>query len=356
MEAWLDKVMVEHTCPDCNGARVRATRLLFTIGGKTIHDVGQLNFDELQAFLAGIKPAGRGADAGRQVLTEIRGRLNLLLGHRPRLPELQPALRHAVRRRVAAHPAVHADRIRADGHALRPRRAEHRPASQGQRQDDRDARKPARHRQHRHRGGARRGHHPRRRPRRRDGPRPGCSRRRAWWCRGRSTMCSSARRRRPASSFRASAAIAVPARRRPGSGKSDSSSAAPARTTSRTWTWRSRSARSSAITGASGSGKSTLVNDILYKALWKRLEDTRTLPGEHDRGRGGGARPQGRQHRSVADRPEQPIEPGDLHRLLRHHPRSVHQRAAVDRARTTSRADSASTSREGAARSARAKG
>ena len=35
MEAWLDKVMVEHTCPDCNGARVRATRLLFTVDGKT---------------------------------------------------------------------------------------------------------------------------------------------------------------------------------------------------------------------------------------------------------------------------------------------------------------------------------
>ena len=37
-----------------------------------------------------------------------------------------------------------------------------------------------------------------------------------------------------------------------------------------------------AITGASGSGKSTLVNEILFKALWKKLEDTRTLPGEHD--------------------------------------------------------------------------
>ena len=37
-----------------------------------------------------------------------------------------------------------------------------------------------------------------------------------------------------------------------------------------------------AVTGASGSGKSTLINDILYKALWKRLVDTRTLPGEHD--------------------------------------------------------------------------
>src|SRR5687768_13949685 len=38
-----------------------------------------------------------------------------------------------------------------------------------------------------------------------------------------------------------------------------------------------------AITGASGSGKSTLINEVLYKALWKRLVDTRTLPGDHDR-------------------------------------------------------------------------
>ncbi len=38
-----------------------------------------------------------------------------------------------------------------------------------------------------------------------------------------------------------------------------------------------------AITGASGSGKSTLVSEILYKALWKQLVDTRTLPGDHDR-------------------------------------------------------------------------
>ena len=68
MEAWLDKVMVEHTCPDCNGARVRATRLLFTVEGKTIHEVGQLNFDELHTFLGTVKPSGRGADAGRQVL------------------------------------------------------------------------------------------------------------------------------------------------------------------------------------------------------------------------------------------------------------------------------------------------
>src|SRR5947207_2513896 len=80
MEAWLDKVMVEQVCPDCNGARLRATRSLFTLGGKSIYDVGQMNFDELHAFLGTIKPAGRGADAGRQVLKEVRGRLELLLG------------------------------------------------------------------------------------------------------------------------------------------------------------------------------------------------------------------------------------------------------------------------------------
>src|SRR5204863_9994892 len=74
MEAWLDKVMVEHTCPDCKGARLRATRLLFTIDGKTIHQAGRLSFDQLHAFLGKVRPAGRGADAGQQVLREIRRR------------------------------------------------------------------------------------------------------------------------------------------------------------------------------------------------------------------------------------------------------------------------------------------
>ena len=59
---------------------MRSTRLLFTIAGKTIHDVGQLHFDELHGFLGKVKPTGRGADAGLQVLREIRGRLELLLG------------------------------------------------------------------------------------------------------------------------------------------------------------------------------------------------------------------------------------------------------------------------------------
>ena len=80
MEAWLDKVMVEHTCPDCRGSRLRATRLLFTMNGKTVHDVGQMNFDQLLTFLGTVKPTGRGADAGLHVLKEIESRVRLLLG------------------------------------------------------------------------------------------------------------------------------------------------------------------------------------------------------------------------------------------------------------------------------------
>jgi excinuclease ABC subunit A len=80
VEEWLDKVMVERACPECQGARVRATRLLFRINGRNLHELGQLHFDELQRFLATVKATGRGADAGRQVLADIRTRVDLLLG------------------------------------------------------------------------------------------------------------------------------------------------------------------------------------------------------------------------------------------------------------------------------------
>src|SRR5215470_16559466 len=80
MGEWLFKTTARRTCPDCNGSRLRATRLTFTVAGKNIYDVGQLNFDELQAFLREVKPTGRSADAGRHVLNEIRKRVELLMG------------------------------------------------------------------------------------------------------------------------------------------------------------------------------------------------------------------------------------------------------------------------------------
>ncbi len=280
MEAWLDKVMVEHTCPDCAGARVRATRLLFTIAGKTIHDVGQLNFDELHAFLGTVKPAGRGADAGRQVLKEIRGRLELLLGigldylnfnrrsgtlsggesQRIRLSTqigsgLMGMLYVLDEPSIGLHPKDNVkmiatlDSLRDIGNTVIV--VEH----------DEDTIRAADHLVEM-------------------GPGPGVHG-------GRVVVQGTldqvlACKASPTGQFLSGRrSIATPKQRRNGNGK----------------TLTVRGARANnlkavdvpfplgklvAVTGASGSGKSTLVNEILYKALWKRLVDTRTLPGDHD--------------------------------------------------------------------------
>jgi excinuclease ABC subunit A len=280
MEAWLDKVMVEHTCPDCQGARVRATRLLFTVEGRTLYDVGQLNFDELQAFLQTIKPAGRGADAGRQVLNEIRARLKLLLGigldylnfnrrsgtlsggesQRIRLSTqigsgLMGMLYVLDEPSIGLHPKDNAKMI-ATLQSLRDIGntvivVEH----------DEDTIRAADHLVEM-------------------GPGPGVHGGRVV-VQGTLADVIKCKTSPTGQFFSGKRSIPLPARRRQGNGK----------------TLVVRGARENnlknidveiplgqlvAITGASGSGKSTLINDILYKALWKRLEDTRTLPGEHD--------------------------------------------------------------------------
>jgi excinuclease ABC subunit A len=281
MEAWLDKVMVEHTCPDCQGARVRATRLLFTIAGKTIHDVGQLHFDELHAFLGTVKPAGRGADAGRQVLKEIQGRLELLLGigldylnlnrrsgtlsggesQRIRLSTqigsgLMGMLYVLDEPSIGLHPKDNVkmiatlESLRDIGNTVIV--VEHDEATI--RAADHVVEM---------------------------GPGPGVH--------GGNVVVQGtiadvlACPASPTGQFLSGKrSIATPAQRRRGNGKALVVRGA-----------RENNLKSVdvtfplgmlvAITGASGSGKSTLVNEILYKALWKRLVDTRTLPGEHDR-------------------------------------------------------------------------
>ena len=279
-EAWLDKVMVEHTCPDCKGARVRATRLLFTVNGKTIHDVGQLNFDKLHEFLGQVKPSGRGDDAGRQVLGEVRGRLELLLGigldylnfnrrsatlsggesQRIRLSTqigsgLMGMLYVLDEPSIGLHPKDNVkmiatlERLRDIGNTVIV--VEH----------DEDTIRAADHVVEM-------------------GPGPGVH--------GGSVVVQGdlndvlACKASPTGQFLSGKrAIETPSRRRKGNGK----------------VIRVRGARENnlknvdvtfplgalvAVTGASGSGKSTLINGILYKALWKRLEDTRALPGDHD--------------------------------------------------------------------------
>ena len=280
MEAWLDKVMVEHTCPDCKGARIRATRLLFTISCRTIHDLGQLNFDELQTFLGTIKPAGRGADAGRQVLSEIRGRLKLLLGigldylnfnrrsgtlsggesQRIRLSTqigsgLMGMLYVLDEPSIGLHPKDNTkmiatlESLRDIGNTVIV--VEH----------DEDTIRASDHIIEM-------------------GPGPGVHGGRVV-VQGTLDDIVKCKASPTGQFFSGKRSIATPKRRRKGNGKSIVVRGA-----------RENNLKSIdvtiplgalvAITGASGSGKSTLVNEILYKALWKRLEDTRTLPGDHD--------------------------------------------------------------------------
>jgi excinuclease ABC subunit A len=281
MEAWLDKVMVEQVCPDCKGARLRGTRQLFTIAGRTLYDVGRMNFDELHAFLGSIKPAGRGADAGRHILKEIRARLALLLGigldylnfnrrsgtlsggesQRIRLSTqigsgLMGMLYVLDEPSIGLHPKDNVkmiatlERLRDIGNTLVV--VEH----------DEDTIRAADHLVEM-------------------GPGPGVHG-------GRVVVQGTlddllACKASPTGQFLSGKrSIPTPPRRRSGNGK----------------TLVVRGARENnlksidvtlplgrliAITGASGSGKSTLINEVLYKALWKRLVDTRTLPGQHDR-------------------------------------------------------------------------
>jgi excinuclease ABC subunit A len=80
MEDYLNKVMVEHRCPDCRGARLRPQRLLTTVGGKNLYEIGEWNFAELKAFLDGLEFTGQRRQAGQEILREVTSRLDLLVG------------------------------------------------------------------------------------------------------------------------------------------------------------------------------------------------------------------------------------------------------------------------------------
>ena len=74
------------------------------------------------------------------------------------------------------------------------------------------------------------------------------------------------------------------------------------------------------VSGASGSGKSTLVGEILYKELWKRLVEPRSLSGDHDALEGVEQLTRVVNIDQTPHRPQQPLQPLHLCWPLRSNP------------------------------------
>jgi excinuclease ABC subunit A len=79
MEEYLKRVMVEQTCPDCQGAKLKRQRLLVMLGGKNVIELGDLSLAELKDFMAELPALPRNREAGEQIAREIVARLDLLL-------------------------------------------------------------------------------------------------------------------------------------------------------------------------------------------------------------------------------------------------------------------------------------
>ena len=231
----------------------------------------------------------------------------------------------------------------------------HRPAPARQRAPARDAAPPARPRQHGDRGRARRGRDPQRRPRRRH--RPGRRRARRPDRRRRARPTTSAQHRGSLTGdyLAGREAIEIPAGRRPVDRKHlltiDGAQRQQPETGRRS---RSPVGLFTCVTGVSGSGKSTLVNDTLYPLARQRTERRQPQPcAAHKRSTG-------LEHfDKVIDIDQSPIG-----RTPRSNPatytglftpiRELFAGVPEARARGYSPGASASTSRAGAARPARA--
>ncbi|BBH22504.1 UvrABC system protein A [Paenibacillus baekrokdamisoli] len=73
------RVMIEHTCPDCEGKKMKPQRFCVRVGGADIHEMSVMSLSELQHFLSNLEFVESKVHIGTQITKEIMSRLLLLL-------------------------------------------------------------------------------------------------------------------------------------------------------------------------------------------------------------------------------------------------------------------------------------
>jgi len=76
---FVKEAMIEKICPDCNGSRLKASRLAITVGGANINELSTLQFPELISFLEQIEIPEKQKDVAESIVREISTRLQLLI-------------------------------------------------------------------------------------------------------------------------------------------------------------------------------------------------------------------------------------------------------------------------------------
>ncbi len=74
----IEKYMAERECPVCLGQRLKPEILAVTVNGKSIVEITRQSIDEAVDFFAKIKLGERETEIGRQILKEVRSRLQFL--------------------------------------------------------------------------------------------------------------------------------------------------------------------------------------------------------------------------------------------------------------------------------------
>ena len=75
----IELYMTDHTCPECNGARLKKELLAVTVGGKSIYDFTRMSISDEIDFLDSLKLSERDEFIAHGIIKEIRARLGFLL-------------------------------------------------------------------------------------------------------------------------------------------------------------------------------------------------------------------------------------------------------------------------------------